>query len=93
MAATHRLIAQVAAAALGARRQEEADALTRGRSFGLVFERHLPEVTTVCGVRAGGQEARGKALCGALTQCRSFGLAFERHLPEVTAISGVLAEG
>lgn len=51
MAAIHQLIAQVPDAALRARLQEEADVLTQGRRFGLVFERHLPEVTPIYGVR------------------------------------------
>ena len=51
MAAIHQLISQVPDAALRERLQQEADALSHGRSFGLVFERHLPEVTPMHGAR------------------------------------------
>lgn len=43
MAAIHQLIDQIE----DERLREEADVLTQGRSFGLVFERHLPEVTPI----------------------------------------------
>ena len=51
MAAIHQLISQVPDPALRERLQQEADALTHSRSFGLVFERHLPEVTPMHGAR------------------------------------------
>ena len=51
MAAIHQLISQVSDAALRERLRQEADTLTQGRSFGLVFERHLPEVTPIYGTR------------------------------------------
>lgn len=47
MAAIHQLIDQIEDERLRARLREEANALTQGRSFGLVFERHLPEVTPI----------------------------------------------
>ena len=51
MAAIHQLISQIPDTALRERLQQEADALTHSRSFGLVFERHLPEVTPMHGAR------------------------------------------
>ena len=51
MAAIHQLIDQVTDAALRERLQQETDALIKSRSFGLVFQRHLPEVTPMYGAR------------------------------------------
>lgn len=47
VSAIHQLIDQIQDERLRARLREEANALTQGRSFGLDFEHHLPEVTPV----------------------------------------------